>query len=100
MKKFKEGETSTEDKPRSGRPSAATIGTNRQRVDQLIETLKKLREAIRRKRPNKNLKRFQIHHDNSAHLNTFKVDSRVGSNDGASALLVMETMWVVISRSF
>ena len=36
MKKFKEGETSIEDKPRSGRPSTATTDTNRQRVDELI----------------------------------------------------------------
>ncbi len=36
MKKFKEGETSVEDKPRSGRPSTATTDTNRQRVDKLI----------------------------------------------------------------
>src|ERR1700761_8057826 len=38
MKKFKEGETNIEDKPRSGRPSTATTDNNRQRVDQLIRT--------------------------------------------------------------
>jgi transposase len=31
MQKFKDGETSSEDKPRSGRPSTATTDTNRQR---------------------------------------------------------------------
>jgi transposase len=35
MKKFKEGETSTENKPCSGRPSTATTNTNRQQVDKL-----------------------------------------------------------------
>jgi hypothetical protein len=33
MKTFKEGETSFEQKPRSGRPSTVIIDTNRQRVD-------------------------------------------------------------------
>jgi histone-lysine N-methyltransferase SETMAR len=36
MKKFKEGETSIADKPRSGRPSTATTDMDRQRVDELI----------------------------------------------------------------
>jgi transposase len=36
MKKVKEGETSIEDKPRSGRPSTVITDTNRQRVDELI----------------------------------------------------------------
>jgi transposase len=36
MRKFKEGVTSIEHKPRSGRPSTATTDTNRQRVDELI----------------------------------------------------------------
>jgi transposase len=35
MKKFKERETSIEDKQRNGRPSTETTGTNRQRVDEL-----------------------------------------------------------------
>jgi transposase len=36
MKKFKEGETSIDEKPRSGRPSTTTTDANRQRVDELI----------------------------------------------------------------
>ncbi|XP_053353685.1 protein GVQW3-like [Clarias gariepinus] len=38
MKKFKEGENSIEDKPRSGRPTTATTDKNRQQVDELIRT--------------------------------------------------------------
>lgn len=33
--------------------------------ERYIETLKKLREAIRRKRPNKNLTAINVHHDNA-----------------------------------
>jgi transposase len=48
MKKFKEGETSNEDKPHSGRPSTTTTDTNRQRVDELIRAERRvtLRELV------------------------------------------------------
>jgi hypothetical protein len=85
MKKFKGGETSNEDKPRSGRPSTATTDMNHRRVDKLIRSERRatLRELATHLDCVHNAVKKWVY--NSAHLNFFKEGSRVGFNDDANA---------------
>jgi transposase len=86
--KFKERETGIEDKPRSGRPSTATTDTNCQRTDELICTERRV--TLCELACITMLWRSGY---NSAYLNSFKKNSRVGFNDGTNASLLMETMF-------
>jgi transposase-like protein len=91
MKKFKERETSIEDKSRSGRPSTATTDTNRQRVDASIRAERRvtLRELAAQLDCGHNATKKWVQ---QCTPEFFKEDSRDWFNKFANASLVMETM--------